>query len=561
METRLGSIKDFVQSFADIISNTVDADVIIVDNNYVIVGAAFRYFTLYNKIKEGSIMYEVLTMKKTVVVEDKNRLQKCNQCKEFDTCKMVGMVGVPIFYDTYVIGAIALMLPKHRVKALFQTIDTSVAFVENMAEQIAQKVKNTDEALALTCAVKERETLMDLLNEAVIYTDSFGNITYCNKCFRRIFHLKGNYAGKNIQEVIPHQLISEYYNEQVELNGQRFYFESTQVSFYGIISSKRVCINGVDQGVMLCLRTLKDIVKDANLSQKGSLVTFQWASWLLPREVLDQAKQLAVTSGNILIHGKNRNINEILAKSIANYSERSLNGLKAIYCDNMYRELFEVFLFDEFGELMLADNGTILIQDVENLPLYIQERLLCFLKTGKISLSNQRNTYADVRFIFSTATDLREMVKKGYFLEELCLCIMEDTIEIPGIQENEGLFYNILESAIHFYREKYHKYDVSLSRDAMKYLWDYAWNEDLNLLESKLETIVRRNNQVVTRDILEQMGTLHKKKEESQSLSGMERDKILELLNCGFSKTEIARKLGIGRATLYRKLTEYSDEG
>lgn len=557
METKLGSQRDFVQRFADMISNTVDADVIIVDNSLNMIGSAFRYFSLYNAIEEHSILSDVLLRKETVIVRDKSELASCRACEQFDACKMIGLVGVPIFYNRYVIGAIALTLPQHRVNTLFQTLDTSVEFLENMAELLAGKVRTSEENQALTRLVAERETLMDLLNDAVVYTDIFGNMIHTNKQFARIFSVKGNQVGKRIQDLIPHKIFSEYFEETAELRGERFYIEDGGVSFSGIVSSKRVRINGSEFGVMFCLRTLKDIVQDSNLSQLGSMVTLKWASWALPRETLEECQSLAVTPYHILLEGGNKNLNEMAAKGIVNYSERSVNGLKKICCDNMYRNLLETFLFDEFGELTMSDQGTVLIHDIENLPFYLQERLLKFLKTGRLAVTSGSGVYADVRFIFSTTKDLGEMVEKGYFLEELYLMICEHRIKIPKIQEDQKVFRSMAESAVEFYKKKYRKRLLTLSEDAVAFLWNYKWGEQLNLLESKLETIVRRNEGPVTAEILKEMGIFPEPGNNDLSLSTLEKERIRELLKGGHTKTEIARKLGIGRATLYRKMTEY----
>lgn len=557
METRLGSMKEFVQRFTDIISNTVDTDVIIVDNNLTVIGNAFRYFSLYNKIEEGSVIYEVITRKEKVIVADKSKLDKCRACKQFEECKMVGFAGVPIFYDNYVIGAIALILPQHRVKTLLETLDTSVEFLENMAEPLSGKLRNMDENQSLARSVAEREILMDLLNDCVVYTDLFGNIQHANQAFRKHFMIRGSCAGRKLQNLIPHKIFTDYFKEAVELEGERFFYESGEVAFYGIVSSRRVGNNGMKFGVMFCLRTLSDIVKDVNMSQMGSMVTFKWAAWALPQGLTERAKALAVTPYNILLEGKNWSINEIVAKGIVNASERSLNGLKKIFCDNMYRDLLETFLFDEFGELRMADKGTVLIHNIENLPLYLQERLPKFLKTGRITVNSYRHMYSDVRFIFSAEKDLKCMVEKGYFLEELYLQMMEHRLEVPGIQDDRVVFQKMLDSGLAFYKEKYRKRSVQLSPDAANFLWKYKWNENLNLLESKLETIVRRNDGLVTEAELRDMGTFHEVPKEDMSLSCLEKEKIAELLGCGYSKTEIAKRLGIGRATLYRKLEEY----
>lgn len=557
LQTSLGSIKEFVTRFADIICNTVDADVIIMDNNLEIVGKSFRYFSLYNTISAGSLISAVLAKRKTLIVKDKGEVESCCQCPQFENCKMVGFVGVPIIYENYSVGVISLLLPQHRVKSLFQTLDTSVEFVENMAELLSGKIRENNENLQLSQAIEERETLMDLLSEAVVYMDDYGNIIHINKMFMKRFMVKEDCVGKQIQQMFPHKVFQDYFENKQEIRGQRVYFERGEMSFYGLASCKSVRINGRNYGVMFSFRSVKEVLQDAVLSGKGSLVTLQWTEWMFPREVLQTARALAVTSNHILIYGKNRSMNEILAKGITNYSDRSLTGMTSLYSDNMYRDLMEVFLFDEFGALRNAHRGTLFVQDVENLPFHIQEKLLQFMKSGKLNVGGISSVKSDVRFIFSTSGDLRKMVEKGYFLEELYYRIVEYVIEVPELQKERGRFQSIVSSGVRYYGTKYNKKGVALSQEAMERLWQYPWEEDLNLLEAKIETIVRRNEGVVTLEDLEGMGTLPNRKRETMSLEEIERGRIEALLRSGCKKTEIARKLGIGRATLYRKMEEY----
>lgn len=554
VETLLGTVKEFVMRFSDIISNTVDADVIIADNNLKLVGIAFRYYTMYNEIDAGSLIYEVITEKKKVIVEDKSTIASCRNCKQFDSCNMVGFVGVPIYYNNYVIGAIALILPQHRVQTLFKTIDTSVEFLENMAELLAGKIKAIDEKQSLNQAIIEREAMMDLISEAVVFTDYYGNIQHFNKVFQKLFNVKQDWLGKQLQALIPHEIINDYFKDQKEFKNIRLYITWRNIDFYGFISSKQVKINGKDYGTMFFFRTVNEVLRNAQLNEKGSLVTLRWAEWMLNHDTLKLAKALAVTHNNILITGRNRNENEIIAKGITNYSERSLKGLKILNCDNIYRDLMEVFLFNEFGEIRDANNGTMLVQDVENLPLYIQSRLLSFIKTGKIPLNNHGYAESDVRFIFATTKNLKELVEEGLFSEDFYYHISQYHIEVPGIQDDYEMFKTMVHSGIEYYKKIYHKKDVKLEDKAKEFLYQCISKENLNLIEAKIEYIVQKSEGEVSIQNLQDIGLTFEK---DISLSALEKEKIIELLNTNCSKTEIAKRLGIGRATLYRKMAEY----
>lgn len=543
--------------FSDIISNTIDSDVIIVDNNFEVVGTAFRYFTLYNGIEVGSLISEVISTKNKVIVKDKNTIPSCRKCEKFDTCKMVGFVGIPIYYNNYVVGAIALILPQHRVDSIFLKIDTFTEFLENMAELLSGKIKEVNHNHSLNQIIVEREAMMDLLSEAVVFTDYFGNIQHANKAFCRLFPVKQNYIGKQLQELIPHALFQEYFQEHKEFKNIRLYFSWGASSFYGFVSSKEVKINGKDYGTMFALQTVKQVLRNAQLSEKGSLVTLSWAEWVFSRDIIRKAKALAVTNKIVLIHSNHRNLSELLAKGIANYSERSLKGLKMLYCDNVYRDLMSIFLFDEFGELRDANEGTMFIQDVENLPIYIQEQLLNFIKTGKIPLNNNMYVQSDVRLIFATTKNLKKLVGQGLFLEDLYYHIIENEIEVSNVQDDFMIYQHILETGLNYYAKVYHKNKLSLTDDVINYLYKSVYKDDLNYFESVIEMMVRHNDKQITIQELRDMSLYVETKKEDLSLSGLEKDIISELLKKGCSKTEIAKRLGIGRATLYRRLEDY----
>lgn len=557
MDTMLGSIKGFVARFSDIISNTIDADVLIADTNHEIVGAAFRYFTMYNGIGAGSLIAEVIASRRKVVERDKAGRASCQKCGEFESCKIVGFVGVPIFYHGYVVGAIPLILPQHRADELFRNIETSAEFLENMAGLLAGKIEERNQNQSLNQMILEREAIMDLLSEAVVFTDYFGNIAYCNKAFQKLSGIRQDILGRQLCEVVPHAVFEEYFKEHKALKNKRVYITWETGAFYGFLSSRQVMINGRDSGTMFIFQTIHEVLYHAQLSEKGSLMTLGWAEWLFPKEVIQEAKAAAVTEQHILIQGADSGLNEMLAKGMANYSQRGLNCLKILYCDNIYRDLMEVFLFDEFGELRDADQGTMIVHNVENLPYNIQERMLQFLRTGKIPLTNGTVIESDVRLVFTASKNLKELAEQGLFVEELYYRIAEHEIRIPDVISQYAGFKRIVNSGLAYYGKVYHKKVMQLDEEVFDYLYKVYSGNGLNYLESMLELIVRHNQGITAvRDFMSLGISLEPPKKE-QTLSDLEKNKIMELLKLGLNKTDISKRLGISRATLYRKMGEY----
>lgn len=556
--TMLGSISDMVPQFANIIAKTVDSDVLVVDNNFVIIGETNRYFMHKHYVTGNTMIGQVIVNQKKIIIPNKDEYPICQACKDHDHCQIVGFIGIPIVYDNAIIGAIALFLPKHRIDNIFQDVDSSIAFVENMAEDLVFKIQKKKEYNDLNQVIKDRELILDVLPEAIVYADNQGVIRFYNKAFEVLFQVKNMIIGDQIQEVIPHKVIYEFLDNRRQVLNQKILIELGSVSFYGFVSCNTAQYNGMKNGTVFVFKTIIDAVQNARAAEKGSIVTLQYLkNWLIPNDVLDRAKALAVTNEMVLIKSKSRNLNEILAKGICNYSGRSLQGLSIIYCDGIYREFLERYIFDEFGEIQRSDHGTIFFKNIEHTPMYLQKKLLEFLKYR--DSNRQINPMkSDVRFLFSTVENLMELVKKGLFMEELYYIISENVIEIPSLNKDINLLKSMILGGLDFYKKKHSKEDVTLTEEAVQFLCTRSWHENTADIEALLEQIVLRNKDDVTVDDIVSMGMLQTEKEKALiSINDLEKEKIRELLNKGNNKTKIAQLLGISRATLYRKLEEY----
>lgn len=556
--TLLGSISESVTQFANIISKTIDTDVLIVDNNFNVIGETNRYFVQHSLVSTYTIVGQVIVNQQKMIIPNKSEYPICQNCKDFGKCQIAGFIGVPLFYDDRVIGAIALILPKHRIKNIFQDVDSSIAFINNMAEDLVGRIQKKQEFNELNQVIKEREQILDMLSDAVVLTDNIGSIKYHNKAFQSIFQRNNDFIGEEIQNMIPHKIIYDYFETRHEYENQKVLIEIGSQSFYGFVSCRGIQYAGNKIGVVFAFKTIIDVMQNARAAEKGSMITLQWLKdWLIPGDVLDKAKALAITNEMILIKGKTENLNEILAKGICNYSNRNLQGLTPIYCDSIYREHLDHFLFDEFGEIQKSDHGTIFFKNIEDMPFYLQKRLLYFLKYGEIRYKNIKRFKSDIRFIFSTTADLEKLVEKGLFLEELYYRITENVIEIPALQNSKTL-RNMISSGVEFYKRRYEKEEVTVSEEALEFLSAYHWNEDTSKIDIVLEQIVLRYKGNVSVDELYALGLVQNEKEVTiQTISEIEKDKIRHLLNEGYSKTKISNLLGISRATLYRKLEEY----
>jgi len=557
--TILGSVVDLVKQMGEKLSKILDTDVLIVDNNFNIISETNRYFVQHSKVIMDSMIGQVIVNQESLVVADKNEFFICQKCVDFNECQVTGFIGVPIFYVDRVIGAVALIFPRHRAKDLLQHSDVIISFIKYIIlEDLVEKIPQKNELVELVQIINEREHMLDNLSDAVVLTDEFGVIKYYNKQFENMIGLEKKCINERIQKVIPHNIVLDYFESRHEYDNQKVLIEWGEQTFYGFVSCRAIQLDEKRRGVLFIFKTVVDVIQNARAVQKGSKVTLQWLKdWLFTDDILDKAKALAVTDDIILIKGKSANLNEILAKGICNFSNRNLQGLTIIKCDSIYKEHLEHYIFGEFGEIQKSDKGTIFISNIETMPLYLQKYLLDFIKYGQIRHENMKPIKSDVRFIFSTTVDLMEMVWKGLFLEELYYRITENVIEIPPLQHNKDVLYSMITAGFDFYKKKYEKHNVSLSKEAVDYLCSLDWQNDTSKINMLLEQIVARYDGTVGVDDITALNLLEDEKEVMMSIEEIEKQKIKKLLEEGYKKTEISNMLGISRATLYRKIEEY----
>ena len=286
MGTMLGKIKEFVDNLSRVISDVVDTDVIIADSNMNVVGSAFRYFSLYQDIEYGSLIATILVNNENLIIEDKASIQSCRECKKYKECKMKGFVGVPIYYGNQVLGVIALILPRFKVKSLFENIDSTIMFMESMAGLITIRMKDHMEKKGLKQKIREIEQILDLMDDAVLYTDRYGNIMYQNQVFCDIFASSGIDLGSNLTKVYPE--FEAWYRGGEE--NEKNLLNHDQWNFYGVVSSKKVWLNESEGGMILRFRSYRNIHDTSKLFSLGTMVTFQWLRQFYREDILEKAK-------------------------------------------------------------------------------------------------------------------------------------------------------------------------------------------------------------------------------------------------------------------------------
>ena len=289
---------------------------------------------------------------------------------------------------------------------------------------------------------------------------------------------------------------------------------------------------------------------------------------------IEFAKKVADSKSTILIIGESGTGKEIFAQSIHNYSNRKMEPFIAINSAAIPKNLIESELFGyeegaftgakksgQPGKFEIAHKGTIFLDEIGEMPLESQTRLLRVLEEGIISRIGATDQIAvDVRIIAASNKDLKEEVRNGNFRRDLFYRLNVLPINIIPLRERPDDIPLLVEYFMQKISRRLNKKQVSITKEQMDRLMKYSWPGNIRELENLIELII--NLEYVPTDIL-------KMKENHQSfnqainyddlsLESMEKNHILKVLKLNNGNiTTTAKTLNIGRNTLYRKINKY----
>ena len=313
---------------------------------------------------------------------------------------------------------------------------------------------------------------------------------------------------------------------------------------------------------------------------------YSWDSILGNSDGMIQAnymsRKAAQTNSNVLLLGESGTGKELYAHAIHNGSIRSYEEFVKVNCAAIPADLLEseLFGYDEgaftgakrggkIGKFELANGGSIFLDEIGEMPLKMQAKLLRVLQEKEIERVGGTKTFPiDVRVIAATNQNLLNMVEKGEFREDLFYRLNVMAIEIPPLREREGDIEVLAHKLIEKLSDQLGKYVSTISEEAMRYLSSYNWPGNVRELENVLERAI---NLTDGEKILPvhlpyyitqcRKNKHHKKGSLKDIIEETEKEMIINVLKAtNGNKLKTAEILDISRSSLYDKLEKYSLE-
>ncbi len=299
--------------------------------------------------------------------------------------------------------------------------------------------------------------------------------------------------------------------------------------------------------------------------------------------IVDQVKQIAPTSANVLILGESGVGKELIAQAI-HYNSNFKNGpFIPINCSAFPETLLESELFgyekgaftgaqtSRKGKFQLAEGGTLFLDEIGDISLLTQVKLLRFLEKKEIMpVGSNKVITINARLVFATNKDLEKLVNEGKFREDFYYRINVVKIIIPPLRDRKEDIYALSNYYIIQYCRQYQKPLMSIDKEALELLLEYPWPGNVRELKNTIEHIVIFNDKdtINIKDIPETIkanGTLQQGQSFDagdafidRSMDEIERLAILSNLKKYKNNTKVAKILGMSRASLISKIKKYN---
>ncbi len=296
------------------------------------------------------------------------------------------------------------------------------------------------------------------------------------------------------------------------------------------------------------------------------------------QQVFRVMEKVARTDASVLIMGESGTGKELIARALHENSERANKRFLPINCGALPENLLESELFgykrgaftgamqDKTGLLKAADKGTVLFDEIGDMPLALQVKLLRALQERECyPLGSNEPVKFDVRVICATNKDLAKEVSEGRFREELLYRINVITIRLPALRERKEDITLLVNHFLRKYEKPLGRSPMRFSKGAMRLLMNYRWPGNVRELENTIEraAILAETDVIHTHDLPEKLHDALPANGNDSDTPGMtleelEREHMRRVLNqVKGDKVKAAQILGIHLSTLYRKVQRY----
>ncbi|HYE11413.1 MAG TPA: sigma 54-interacting transcriptional regulator [Patescibacteria group bacterium] len=600
MDCDIESLKqyyDLSQRVAEAIEAVLRIDVTIMNGEMKRISGTGKYKALIGeKIEENSAFdYCLRTGDPQVIVDHSDDNSICKVCPRSKTCAEKAEICVPIKQGNTTVGVIGVIaFDDEQKNRIVSNEPVFINFLEKMSDLLEAKYSehqiNQEKKLLssrLVCA-------LDTINAGIVLYDKNGDVFYKNKALVKVLSeigiihydsfVKEIWGNTILQEILAGKEYPDPCEITVQHNGEK----------YALLASiSYLKTSSESSEIILTLQNINKLRKQIIQSIARSQVKLQFENILGVAENFLEAKRLAekaaMTESNVMIYGESGTGKELFARAIHNHSKRLEQAFVPINCGAIPDELLESELFgyekgaftgayaNKIGKFEVADNGTVFLDEISEMPYRLQVKLLRAIQEREICrLGSNKIQKVNVKIVAATNTDLLQCIKDGLFRKDLYYRLNVIPIYIPPLRERKDDIIYLARHFIQHYAGMLNKGMKDMSADVISLFLKYPWPGNVRELQSVIEYAVSfETGETIGLEFIEKRLKLNHDRSSlniSHDIKNLEaalRDYEKEALESSIKKysflstkeaiaKEVCRDLSISRATLYRKIKDFN---
>ncbi|EFH15286.1 Sigma-54 interaction domain protein [Clostridioides difficile NAP07] len=601
-ETMLSKLKEFQQEmikYTETVASVLDVDIEIVDDRLIRISGTGLYKSKINEsvVTEGFIYDNVIQTGQELVVLDICDNQLCIECSHYMKCLNKVIIAVPIKYNNRTIGVIgAISTDKTKKVEISAKIDNYLKFVNHICDLISMKIEEHEVSKNSSRKMDMMIEIIENVEKGVIILDINSKISYINNIALKKLDIDKNII-ENIVNIVSVESSSNGHELlEIDIDNKIYNINAKIIPVYPYI-------NQYDKII---------IFDKTYINHKGHVkVNSGWGNSDIESiignseamlKVKERTKKLAKSNSTVLITGESGTGKELIARAIHAEGSRWNKPFIAINCAAIPENLLESELFGyikgafsgassggKVGKFELANEGVIFLDEIGDLSMPLQAKLLRVLQERKFArIGSNKLIDLDIRVIAATNKNLLKLVNEGKFRDDLYYRLNVIPINLPPLRERK----DDIEAIMMKFASKYSlELGIQLNKieeNVMNMLINYNWPGNIRELENAVEYMMNLvgDDGIIYKDMLpldilnyyningnicknkdiniifedDIVGGIVENQERILSIKELELTYINKLLNKygrdTKTKKKIAKDLGIGLATLYRKLEE-----
>ena len=578
----LMQIQPTIQRFARMLASVLQLEVEIVDENLCRVAGTGAYGKFLGRQLSGNsrLLRHVLETKTEKVVPQSRFDPLCEGCDSKENCREKAFLGTPVILQDRCVGVISLIAVTHEQQEhisdnLREFSDyvrhISTIFVsklledqgpgDNISKIFATMIDNMDQGVL----VVDDESRVQFVNQTALKTLGVVQNNIIGKPIRfRPLTFESNFTHGHMQHIVSWDDKSELIIGQLHnIQGRQLFLMAFHQSHTSFSVANAPDEPHIEQLVGECrvMRQLKRLIS-----------------------------RIAPSPSSVMVVGESGTGKEVVARAIHKLSGRRNKPFIAINCAAIPEQLLESELFGyvkgaftgasangKTGLIQAANTGTLFLDEIGDMPLMLQAKLLRAIEAREIlPIGASSPIQVDIRIISATNQNLAQFIAEGKFREDLFYRLNVIPITLPPLRERQEDIELLVHYFLHLHTRRLGSVYPGIAPDVVEILRKHRWPGNLRELSNLMEYLVNvvpsgevidstllppnlLNNGTTEQSDVTEVSEAHLSLDDAggTALEEMEKQMIREALSRHNSKKQVADELGIGIATLYRKIKKY----